>query len=120
MQDDVDAIVIGAGFSGLRALYELREVTGLSVRLLEAGSDVGGVWHWNRYPGARCDSDSFTYCYSFSPELQESGIGANVTRHSRRSWTTSASSRTCSTCAATSCSIRGSVRPFMTKRPAAG
>ncbi|WP_033287696.1 flavin-containing monooxygenase [Amycolatopsis jejuensis] len=68
---EVDAVVIGAGFSGLRALYELRDEVGLSVRLLEAGSDVGGVWYWNRYPGARCDSDSFTYCYSFSKELQE-------------------------------------------------
>lgn len=68
---EVDAIVIGAGFSGLRALYELREISGVSARLLEAGSDVGGVWHWNRYPGARCDSDSFTYCYSFSKELQD-------------------------------------------------
>lgn len=67
---DCDAIVIGAGVAGLCALYRLREA-GLAVRVFERGSDVGGVWHWNRYPGARFDSESYTYCYSFSPELLE-------------------------------------------------
>src|SRR5260370_29299869 len=63
-----DAIVIGAGVAGLYQLYKLREL-GLSVRALEAGSAVGGTWYWNRYPGARFDSESHTYGYSFSQEL---------------------------------------------------
>jgi cation diffusion facilitator CzcD-associated flavoprotein CzcO len=65
----VDAIVIGAGFSGLYMLHRLRNDLGLDVRGFEAGAGVGGVWYWNRYPGARCDSDAFVYCYSFSEEL---------------------------------------------------
>ncbi|HTO08966.1 MAG TPA: NAD(P)/FAD-dependent oxidoreductase [Myxococcota bacterium] len=65
-----DAIVIGAGFAGLRALHELREL-GLSTQVFEAGSDVGGTWYWNRYPGARTDSESWVYAYSFSKELQD-------------------------------------------------
>ena len=64
-----DAIVIGAGFSGLYQLLCLRDRLGLSVRLLEAAHGVGGTWYWNRYPGARCDSESHSYCYSFSDEL---------------------------------------------------
>lgn len=67
---DYDAIIIGAGFGGLRALYEMRK-RGKSVRLLDAGSDVGGTWYWNRYPGARTDSEAWAYCYSFSKELQD-------------------------------------------------
>jgi cation diffusion facilitator CzcD-associated flavoprotein CzcO len=64
-----DALVIGAGFSGLYQLYSLRERLGLSVQVLEAGEGVGGTWYWNRYPGARCDSESHSYCYTFSKEL---------------------------------------------------
>jgi cation diffusion facilitator CzcD-associated flavoprotein CzcO len=64
-----DALVIGAGFSGLYQLLSLRDRLGLSVQVLEAGGGVGGTWYWNRYPGARCDSESHSYCYSFSPEL---------------------------------------------------
>ena len=67
---DFDAIVIGAGFAGLRMLHELREL-GLSARVFEAASDVGGTWYWNRYPGARTDSESWVYAYSFSKELQD-------------------------------------------------
>lgn len=67
---DFDAIVIGAGFGGLRALYELKK-QGKSVLLFDAGSDVGGTWYWNRYPGARTDSEAWAYCYSFSKELQD-------------------------------------------------
>ncbi|HVH79090.1 MAG TPA: NAD(P)/FAD-dependent oxidoreductase, partial [Stellaceae bacterium] len=65
---DFDAIVIGAGVAGLYQLYRLREL-GLRVRAFEAGSNVGGTWYWNRYPGARFDSESWTYGYSFSREL---------------------------------------------------
>ena len=68
MQMDFDAVVIGAGVSGLYQLYRLREL-GLTVRVFEAGSGVGGTWYWNRYPGARFDSESWTYGYSFSQEL---------------------------------------------------
>jgi cation diffusion facilitator CzcD-associated flavoprotein CzcO len=66
---DFDAVIIGAGFSGLYQLHALRDRLGLKVRVLEAGGGVGGTWHWNRYPGARCDSESHSYCYTFSPEL---------------------------------------------------
>jgi cation diffusion facilitator CzcD-associated flavoprotein CzcO len=65
-----DVIVIGAGVAGLYQLYKLREL-GLKVRAFEAGSAVGGTWYWNRYPGARFDSESHTYGYSFSQELLE-------------------------------------------------
>ena len=68
MKQRYDAIVIGAGVSGLYALYKLRQL-GLSVRAFEAGTDIGGTWYWNRYPGARFDSESYTYQYSFSQEL---------------------------------------------------
>ena len=63
-----DAIIIGAGVSGLYQLYRLRQL-GLSAHVFEAGSDVGGTWYWNRYPGARFDSESYSYGYSFSPDL---------------------------------------------------
>ena len=63
-----DAIIIGAGIAGMYQLHRLRGL-GLSVRVFEAGSDVGGTWYWNRYPGARFDSESYTYGYSFSEEL---------------------------------------------------
>jgi cyclohexanone monooxygenase len=68
---DVDVLVVGGGFAGLAMLRELRDERGMSVRVLEAGDDVGGVWYWNRYPGARCDVDSTDYSYSFSSELDE-------------------------------------------------
>jgi cation diffusion facilitator CzcD-associated flavoprotein CzcO len=67
----VDAVVIGAGFSGLYQLLCLRDKLGLSVKVLEKGDGVGGTWYWNRYPGARCDSESHSYCYFFSRELLE-------------------------------------------------
>ncbi len=70
MAQQFDVIVIGAGISGLYALHKLRE-SGLSARVVEAGSDIGGTWYWNRYPGARFDSESYSYQYSFSPELIE-------------------------------------------------
>ena len=66
--EQFDAIIIGAGVAGLYQLYRLRQL-GLSVRVFEDGSGVGGTWYWNRYPGARFDSESYTYGYSFSEEL---------------------------------------------------
>ena len=67
---EVDAVVVGAGISGLYALKRLRDL-GLAVQVFEAASDVGGTWWWNRYPGARCDIESMDYSYSFSPELEQ-------------------------------------------------
>lgn len=65
---DHDAIVVGAGFAGLALIHYLREA-GLSVRVFDKASDVGGTWTWNRYPGAMTDSESYYYCLTFSPEL---------------------------------------------------
>ncbi len=67
---DFDAIIVGAGFGGLNMLHDLRQL-GLSVRVLEAGGNVGGTWYWNRYPGARCDSESVYYMFSdrFSKDI---------------------------------------------------
>src|SRR5215475_475475 len=67
---DHDAIIVGAGASGLYALHRLRGL-GLRVRVYEAGSGIGGTWFWNRYPGARCDVESLEYSYGFSDELQQ-------------------------------------------------
>ena len=63
-----DAVIVGAGFSGLYMLHRLRQL-GVSARVYEAGDSVGGTWFWNRYPGARVDIESQEYSYSFSPEL---------------------------------------------------
>ena len=107
---DVDAIVVGAGFSGLYMLHRLRGL-GLSAVVLERGSGVGGTWYWNRYPGARCDVESIDYCYSFSRRAaRRSGSGPSATPRSRRSCATSSTSPTASTCAATSASRRRSPR----------
>src|SRR6478672_6647424 len=70
-QFDFDAVVIGAGFAGLYALHKLRDDLNMRVHVVEAGDGVGGTWYWNRYPGARCDSESYYYCYSFSRELAD-------------------------------------------------
>lgn len=66
----VDAVIVGAGFGGMYMLHRLREM-GLSVVGIEAASDVGGVWYWNRYPGARCDLMCIDYSYGFSPEIEQ-------------------------------------------------
>ncbi|HFP7025412.1 TPA: flavin-containing monooxygenase [Acinetobacter baumannii] len=65
---ELDAIIIGAGFSGLYMLHKLRKL-GLNVKVVERGEDIGGTWFWNRYPGARCDIDSIFYSYTFSEEI---------------------------------------------------
>jgi cation diffusion facilitator CzcD-associated flavoprotein CzcO len=64
-----DAVVIGAGFSGLHMLKSLRDKLGLKVLVYEAGGTVGGTWYWNRYPGARCDSDAYIYCFTWDKQL---------------------------------------------------
>ncbi len=65
----LDAVVVGAGFAGMYMLIKLREL-GFTTQVIEAGTEVGGTWYWNRYPGARCDVESLDYQYSFSDELQ--------------------------------------------------
>ncbi len=69
-QSKLDAVVVGAGFSGLYMLLKLREA-GLKTRLYEAGEGIGGTWYWNRYPGARCDVPSLQYSYAFDEDLQQ-------------------------------------------------
>ena len=73
MTRTVDVVVVGAGFAGLYALHRLRG-DGLTVRVFEAADGVGGVWYWNRYPGARCDVESVDYSYSFD-ERAAAGVG---------------------------------------------
>src|SRR3989442_4547668 len=65
-----DVVVVGAGFAGMYMLHKLRG-QGMTSRVFEAASGVGGTWYWNRYPGARCDVESLQYSYSFSDELQK-------------------------------------------------
>lgn len=71
--EEVDAVVVGAGFSGMYQLHRLREM-GLSVQVFEVGEDVGGTWYWNRYPGARVDIESMAYSFSFSKELEQDWV----------------------------------------------
>lgn len=66
---DHDVVVVGAGFSGLYMVHRARDVLGLDVLGLDAAAGPGGTWYWNRYPGARCDSESYYYCYAFSEAL---------------------------------------------------
>ena len=60
---DFDAVVVGAGFPGMYMLKALRDRLGLKVPVYETGETVGGTWYWNRYPGARCDSEAYVYCF---------------------------------------------------------
>ncbi len=69
----VDAVVVGAGFAGMYAVHRLGTM-GLSVQCYEAGTEVGGTWYWNRYPGARCDVESLEYSYSFDEDLQQEWV----------------------------------------------
>ncbi len=66
----LDMVIVGAGFGGMYAVYKFREM-GLKIQGFEAGGDLGGVWYWNRYPGARVDLPSIDYSYSFSPEIEQ-------------------------------------------------
>ena len=68
--DDVDVVVVGAGFAGMYMLHRVRGL-GLSAKVFEAGGGVGGTWYWNRYPGARCDIESMEYSYEFDEDLQQ-------------------------------------------------
>ena len=66
---NLDVIIIGAGFSGLYQLHKCRDELNLNTLVVEEGSDLGGTWYWNTYPGARCDSESQTYGYTFSENI---------------------------------------------------
>jgi cyclohexanone monooxygenase len=70
MTERHDVLIVGAGFAGMYGIYRFRKA-GLDVLAVEAGSDVGGTWYWNRYPGARCDVPSLEYSYGFSEELEQ-------------------------------------------------
>ena len=65
----LDAIVFGAGFAGLVMQHKLQNNLGLNSRIIEKADGVGGTWYWNRYPGARSDTEAWVYCYSFDPKL---------------------------------------------------
>ena len=67
-ESDIDVIAVGAGFAGLSLIHSIREA-GLSIRVFDKASDIGGTWTWNRYPGAATDSESFYYCLTFSEEI---------------------------------------------------
>lgn len=71
--DRYDAVIVGAGFGGLRMLYELRQ-QGLTALVIDEADDVGGTWFWNRYPGARTDSEAWYYCYGFDPEITKEWV----------------------------------------------
>ncbi len=116
---DYDAIIIGAGMSGLYQLYRLREL-GMRVRVFEAGTGVGGTWYWNRYPGARFDSESYSYSYSFSGNCWRNGTGRSTSPANRRPSAISTTSPTGSTCAATSSSAAALPRRTGRRRGEAG
>src|SRR5438067_13237593 len=76
--EQFDVVVIGAGFSGMYMLKSLRDKLGLKVRVYEAGETVGGTWYWNRYPGARCDSDAYIYCFTGTSSCCRIGNGPSA------------------------------------------
>ena len=69
VDDEIDALIVGGGFGGLMTAAKLRQEGVERIRVIEAGSDVGGTWYWNRYPGAACDVESYIYM----PLLEETG-----------------------------------------------
>ena len=71
---DYDAVVVGAGFAGLALIHHLKK-TGISVKVLDKASEIGGTWTWNRYPGAATDSEGYYYCLTFSKEIYRNGLG---------------------------------------------
>jgi len=73
VENKYDVAIIGAGFAGLYGLYHMREL-GLKVKVFEAGTNVGGTWYWNRYPGARVDIESLEYSFSFSDVIQQEWV----------------------------------------------
>src|SRR5216684_4220044 len=82
---NLDVVVIGAGFSGLHMLKSLRDKLGLKVLVYETGGTVGGTWYWNRYPGARCDSDAYFFCFPGASAPCRGGMVPNPTPTSTKS-----------------------------------
>lgn len=115
----LDVVIVGAGLGGLYALHKLRGL-GMTVRVFEAGSGIGGTWFWNRYPGARCDIESMEYSYSFSDELQQEWKWPERYGTSPRSCATSSMSPTASTCAAISSSTPASPKRASIRTPTCG
>ena len=101
-----DVIVIGAGVCGIYMLHRLLNL-GLNVTLLEAADGAGGTWYWNRYPGARFDSESYSYGYSFNEEILQSGTGQSISPPSPKPCATSTTSSTSSTSQSTCSSTPG-------------
>jgi cation diffusion facilitator CzcD-associated flavoprotein CzcO len=116
---DFDAVIIGAGVCGLYQLYKLRGL-GLRARVFEAGEGVGGTWYWNRYPGARFDSESGLTAIPSRRSCSRSGIGKSISRPSQRPNATSIMSPTSSTCAAISSSRAALPQPTTRRARAAG
>ena len=120
MRTDVDAVIVGAGFSGLYMLHKLRDQLGLRARVLEAGGGVGGTWYWNRYPGARSDSDSYVYGFTFDEDLWQEWEWSEryPEQHEIRAYLEHVAERFDPT--ATSPSTPGSPRPPSTRTPTPG
>ena len=115
-----EVIVIGAGVAGIYQIKRLADL-GVDAVVLEAAPDLGGTWYWNRYPGARFDSESYTYGYSFSKELLERmALEGTVLRLSRRTFAISITSPTSSIFANTCNSTARSRRPRSTRRSICG
>ena len=114
-----DAIIIGAGMSGIYQLHRLREL-GLRVRVFEEGTGVGGTWYWNRYPGARLILKAIPTATPFRRNFWKNGAGPNILPASQKRCATSIMSRTSSTCAATSSSAVGLLRQPGRRTRAAG
>jgi monoamine oxidase len=117
---EFDAVIIGAGFSGMYMLHSLRDKLDLNVTVFEAGDGVGGTWYWNRYPGARCDSDSYIYCYTFDKNLLQEWNCPSAIRSRMRSCAISSIAPNASTSSPTSNSASGSSRSYSTKAPSFG
>jgi cation diffusion facilitator CzcD-associated flavoprotein CzcO len=112
----LDAVIVGAGFSGLYMLHKLRNEMGLTARVVEAGGGVGGTWWWNRYPGARSDSDSYIYGFMFDEELWHDWEWSERFRGTPRSGPISSTWPSAMTCPGASGSARRSSRPPSTRQ----
>ena len=100
-QADYDVIAVCAGFAGLALIHNAREA-GLSIRVFDKASDIGGTWTWNRYPGAASDSECYYYCLTFSKEILQDWSWSSATPAGKKTCVTCTSWRTAATCGRTS------------------